>query len=200
MKFRKLLYLIIPMVLVTQLLSSTLPNTATNQFKVAEPLSFDTTMLSEEDWLRYGREMATAYGLVGEPRQEEKALMTYGSYLMLTGQNANSSIMPREAHVFVYQVFGNIPKLEGFGLAAGNPDIEGFIFAYDAHKGHNFASTALSKDKPGALDLSVIPADVGEIPALQTPFIPTAIPFLDPTPFVIPEATSELLPLPLIAP
>jgi hypothetical protein len=180
------------------LVTSALPNLATNQFRAAESLSYEKTLFSEEMWLQGAREMAVGNGLVGQPTREEAALMTYGSYLVLTGQHVNSTMLPRDSYVFVYQVFGNIPTLQGFGSAAGRTDIEGFIFAFDAHTAHNFASTALVKGKSGALDLSIIPADTGTITSLQPVTIPTAFPLdsMSPEQSRL-EATSELVPLPL---
>lgn len=188
--------MVVIILLLFLLVGIAIPNLATNQRVVALPLSFANTFLSEEDWLRYGREVATRNGLMSEPIREETALMTYGSYLVLTEANLNNSLYARDNPVFVYQVFGDIPTLNGFGSAAGRTDIEGFIFVFDARTGLNFTSTALSKGKPGALDLSFIPADPGPILGLQAEIVPTMIvlPELD----FKPEVTSEIVPLPAV--
>jgi hypothetical protein len=118
---------------------SIIQNIATNKIQAAEPRDFNETMLPRDSWLEYGREMARMYGITGEVQREEVAVMTYGSYLVLTEQDQNSSLMQREALVVVYQAFGEIPKLEGFGSAGGRSDIQGFTFAYEAQTGFNLA-------------------------------------------------------------
>lgn len=171
-------------------------NMATNQQKQAGPISFDTTLASEEQWLKYARENAVRNGLVGEPTREESALMTYGSYLVLAGENLNDTFLPRDNPVFVYQVFGDIPVLNMLGSGAGRTDIDALVFVYDALTGMEFHGRALVADKPGAFDLSFIPADPGPIAGLQPEFVPTMIvlPELD----FKPEVTSEIVPLPAV--
>jgi hypothetical protein len=175
-------------------------NEASKQLSEALPHDFSQTTNSEADWLKIGRHEAEFSGLVGEPVQEDIAVMTYGSYAIMTRQNPNPVLMAREGLVVVYQVFGDIPTLSGFGSGNGSTHIGGFIFVYNAETGVNFEAATLPKDKSGALNFSFIPADTGELPSIDLTRMPTAFPVDDsevPLPTQLPpESTAELLPLP----
>lgn len=178
-----------------------LSNAVRNQPVEAHPRDFAETMFSHGDWLKWSRHEAALNGLVGNPEQENIAVMTYGSYSVLIGQNPNPVLLSRDSLVVVYQVLGDIPELNGFGSAAGRTDIAGFIFVYDAQTGVNILSTALVKGKPGVLDLNFIPADTGEVPSIDPARMPTVIPTnaleVPPPIHLPPESTAEPLPLPL---
>lgn len=155
-------------------------NQATNQHIAAESLDFATTMFSQDEWLRIGRERVYHSGLVGEPKYEETALMTFGSFLTLKNENRNDNRILRENPVFVYQVLGDVPVLKGFGMGSGQrDDIAGFYFVFDALTGMNLNAAALLKEKPGSLDLSFIPADIGPDLSRQNEVPPTLIPASD---------------------
>jgi hypothetical protein len=200
MKHINLRYLSFVLILVV-FVAPFIRNNTSPQILRAAAHDFSETGFSQEFWLEYGREMSAANGLVNEALQEDIAVMTYGSYSVLIGQNPNPVLMSRESLVVVYQVLGDVPILNGFSLAAGRTDIAGFIFVYNAQTGVNVLSTALVKGKPGVLDLSFIPADTGTLPYVDLAKVPTTIPVDTseiPLPTQLPpESTAELLPLPL---
>ncbi len=196
----KLRYVLLGLV-VAVLALPVLSNVVRNQPIEAQPRNFEETMLSHGDWLKWSRHEAAFNGMVGDPEQEDIAVMTYGSYAIMTGQNPNPVLMPREDLVVVYQVFGDIPELNGFGLAAGRTDISGFIFVFNAQTGGKVEAAALPESKSGALDFSFIPADTGEMPSIDLARMPTVIPTdaleVPPPIHLPPESTAEPLPLPL---
>jgi hypothetical protein len=166
----------------------------------APPHDFSETAMSEAEWRRYGRHEAELNGLVGEPTREDLAVMTYGAYAIMAGEQPNPVLMPRDGLVVVYQVLGDVPVLNGFSLAAGRTDIAGFIFVYNAATRSSFRGTALADGKPGVLDFSHIPVDNGTVPSIDLTSVPTTVPMPSeamPLPtLILPESTADFIPLP----
>lgn len=127
----------------------------------ATPLSYGVTIGSESQWLKYSRGRVRQYGLLGD-MSEEYALMTFGSYLTLTNGVDNGQIA-LDTPIFVYEAFGQVPVLNGFGMAAGRTDIGGFTFVYDASTNLPIEDTvyplANLRASSYGLDMSLIPAE-----------------------------------------
>jgi hypothetical protein len=69
-------YTILFMGLVVLMTGIVVKNMATNQRIAAEPLRYEDTIASYDQWLKFAREMAESEGLVGEPSREEMVLMS----------------------------------------------------------------------------------------------------------------------------
>jgi hypothetical protein len=173
-KFHYLLALIIPMMLLTTLV---IQNSAMNQKWPAAPLNYDTTVMSENNWLMTGQQMTVWNGMVGEPHHEVTALMTYGSYLIMIGEE--NTLLPRDTPILVYQAFGDVPELKMFGSGSGRKDTKGFTFVFNGATGeilHGKAHSEATMNISGAvLDLSFIPADTGPVKSLVQPPLPTLL-------------------------
>jgi hypothetical protein len=175
----------------------------TRQGKEARALDYvSETGFTEAQWVEAARAGARIKGLVGDPEREEWALMTYGSYGTLTGDNLTPSV-PRDTPVFVYQFFGEIPEVRMLGMGLDGPitNAIGMIIIFNGRDfmdiGTRIYIAASDQDTKNGLDLNFIPVDSGGPPTIHPPLIPTE--FVIPTP--VPEITQEaLIPLPTNAP
>lgn len=138
-------------------------------------LGYEKSLATEEQWLTYARNQVKSLGMVGEPTHEEWALLSFGSYLTITG-GPNETNTPRDMPMFIYKAFGDVPVLQGMSMASGRTDIGGFMLIYNADTGdpmfyQTYSHESIAKGITG-LDLSVIPPDAGEqgeVPTLPTP-------------------------------
>jgi hypothetical protein len=157
-----------------------------NQPQPAPPLSFEGTFFTEREWYIAGREVAVLKGLVGTPTEEYGVLMTFGSYVTLNPDYQLDNRFEADHPVFVYQAFGDIPVLSGFGLGSGpRDDIDVIEVVFDATDAFVFREAAMRRDQ--ALDLSFIPIDAGirrpmEIPPTMAQSAPQTDPELIPMP------------------
>lgn len=86
-------------------------------------------MATESQWLEYAPNYVKNLGLNGNVSHEEWALMIVGSYLTLI-KGVNATALPRDKPIFIYEAFGDVPVLNGFGSARGSTDIAGFTVIF----------------------------------------------------------------------
>jgi hypothetical protein len=115
--------------------------------------------------------------------------MTFGSYLTLTDGMDNGTT-PLNTQIFVYEAFGDVPVLNGWGMASGSKDIGGFTVVFNGLNGQTMGSSAYPQKNLAThgygLDLSVIPkANVKP----QTPMAPPTMIFMS-SPLL--EVTAEI--------
>ena len=130
---------------------------------------------------------------MSEIDSEEWVLMTLGSYITLT-DGVDNGVIPLDTPIFVYEAFGSIPVLNGWGMGSGTTDIGGFTIIFNGRTGDLMESTAYPQENLAlqsyGLNLSSIPeANVRP----QTPMaIPTMIFMPPPDLKVTAEATMEV--------
>jgi hypothetical protein len=124
---------------------------------------------------------------------EEWALMTMGSYITLT-DGVDNGTTPLNTPIFVYEAFGSVPVLSGWGMASGSTDVGGFTVVFNGLNGQTMGSSAYPRKNLTThgygLDLSVIPkADVKPQTAMAPP---TMIFMTSPLLEVTAEVTAEI--------
>lgn len=173
MKRLRLVY-VLPVIILIIVAVVLRQNLAAGQPVRASPLSYEVSLYSEEEWLKIGRDSAKSLGMIGDPERESWALLTRGSYLTMMGSNGEPQ--NREAPLFIYQAFGDIPAFIMYGLDGPYPNIGGMTLVFDGQTGMFTSWAAYPKDVIArgetGLDLSFIPADAGAnqpAPALPVP-------------------------------
>lgn len=173
MKHLRLIYGL-PIILIILVIFMMSQNLAAEQRLSASPLSYEVSLYSEEEWLKIGRDSARSLGMIGDPERESWTLLTRGSYLTMMGSDGTPP--DREAPLFIYQAFGDIPTFIMYGLDGAYTNIGGMTLVFDGQTGMFTSWAAYPKDVIArgetGLDLSFIPADAGanqQAPALPVP-------------------------------
>lgn len=148
---------------------------ASDERVAAAPLDYSVSKYSEAEWLKIARDAVHGMGMVEKPQREQWALMTRGSYLTILG--GGGSPQNRDAQLFIYKGFGNIPLLLMYGGDGPARDMGGVELMFDGKTGFitswvAFTKANVAQGKTGT-DLSFIPADSGYDPHSVFP-IPTA--------------------------